>query len=179
MGKVYKKAMGLNCMAEKGSVLFDSIDLKILELLRKRHNTTFGGLKVYEIAKELKIRHKSLKPHIDKLRSLNLIVPVASDKEVWLSTRSVYWDELGSDLAHEISKKALEEVNKELELEEKVFEILQKARTYYWNKKADKLLEMDLRKARTQENGLEVVKPKELHHKKSGNTNKNKGKRKK
>jgi len=56
-------------IGQRASVLFDSIDLEILERLDKYNQ----GMGVLELATALKIKHKNLKPHIDKLRKLELI----------------------------------------------------------------------------------------------------------
>jgi predicted transcriptional regulator len=53
---------------ERANILFDSIDLEILETIIL--NQTLG---VLELCNKLRVNHFSLKPHIDRLLSLNLI----------------------------------------------------------------------------------------------------------
>lgn len=54
---------------ERAKILFDSIDLEVL----KKLNTSSDGIGVLDLAKQLKLSHISLKPHIDKLIHLELI----------------------------------------------------------------------------------------------------------
>lgn len=52
----------------KSKVLFDSIDLEILELL-----TSNEPMGVLEVAKRINLTHQNLKTHLEKLLKLNLV----------------------------------------------------------------------------------------------------------
>lgn len=54
---------------ERAKILFDSIDLEILKILTREE------LSVLELGEKLELNHKNLKPHLDKLLSLNFIFP--------------------------------------------------------------------------------------------------------
>ena len=62
-------------VGERGRVLFDSIDLQILELLNGEKY--FG---VLELTKSLRIKHKNLKPHLEKLMKANLVWAMRPDE---------------------------------------------------------------------------------------------------
>ena len=67
-------------MHEKGKraeVLFDSIDLQILKIL----NSAQLGIGVLDLVQRLNLKHKNLKPHLDKLIALGLVI-------VWRDTQN-------------------------------------------------------------------------------------------
>jgi len=55
-------------VGERAEVLIDTIDLEILRILEY---TSYG---VLELAEKLKIQHKNLKPHLEKLIKSELII---------------------------------------------------------------------------------------------------------
>ncbi len=58
-------------IGERAEILFDSIDLEILNILNEDRNNE--GVGVLDLVNKLDIKHNSLKPHLDKLVTLNLI----------------------------------------------------------------------------------------------------------
>jgi DNA-binding MarR family transcriptional regulator len=61
-------------VGERARILFDDIDLKILNLLNKNlENNPNVFYSVLELADKLYLKHKNLKPHIDKLLMLELV----------------------------------------------------------------------------------------------------------
>lgn len=61
-------------VGERARILFDDIDLKILRLLNNNsehgYNVFYG---IMELADKLFLKHKNLKPHIDKMIKLKLV----------------------------------------------------------------------------------------------------------
>ena len=56
----------------KSKVLFDSIDLKILETLSE----TYDGIGVLDLAKKMNLTHQNLKKHLEKLLKARLIMTI-------------------------------------------------------------------------------------------------------
>lgn len=143
-------------VGERAKVLFDSIDLAILELL----DYSFIGLSVSELVSKLKIKHKNLKPHIDKLRKLELI-------SLWnLGEKIILWTELAEikrifdnnpedfwETKEEI-KKAEERLKKQRILREYLFSAL---KTENLDKKLEEEFQPDLRKIKKSD--LKGIKP--------------------
>ena len=71
----------------RSKILFDEIDLRIIQLLNNPKNN--DGLGVLEIAKWFGVMHNNLKPHLDKLLSLGLILfsPNKEGKSVLFSRK--------------------------------------------------------------------------------------------
>jgi len=107
---------------ERAKILFDDIDLKILNLLSR-----YESLGVLELVDKIQINHNSLKPHFDKLLSLKLI---SSYKNKEGKVRLSY--SLG---------------NTELIKKQKILlEVLEETSLYYKNKELNKIIDIDLRK---------------------------------
>lgn len=144
----------------KGEVYFDSVDLEILEFLIDRAQ---NGAGVLEIADKLNISHKSLKPHIDKLRFLDLIVIVETTAvfgktnnnvgEIKLCVPTAWYDD-PSDWREGYE----EEIKKQLRRFEEVIKSLRKIKNYEEEKEISKKLEMDLRKKPILENKKKIKK---------------------
>lgn len=62
-------------VGEKAKVLLDSLDLEILNLLNtSKYKDSAIGYGVLDMVKMLNVTHKTIKPHIDKLKKSNLIL---------------------------------------------------------------------------------------------------------
>lgn len=136
-------------VGERAEILFDSIDLKILEELSNTY-IAGNGLQVFELVNRLKLEHKNLKPHIDKLLALDLIGIIRStdskgDKEVRLTTNSVWYENIG-DIVSEFSKKEEEDLKKKISYEKNAMVLLGRAKKYLWDKENEKIISLDLRK---------------------------------
>lgn len=59
-------------VGERARILFDDIDLKILKLLDKSQGNNIY-YSIEDLADKLSLKHKNLKPHVDKLLMLKLI----------------------------------------------------------------------------------------------------------
>jgi len=130
--------------------LFDSIDLEILEMLDKSNQ----GMGVLELATALKIKHKNLKPHIDKLRKLELIfIYKHTDNKIYLWTGMAnmrenfdmdFWSVCDT-------QKEVDNLQKEIEEQEALLKYLKKVKTFEYETEMQKGLELDLRKGLTQD----------------------------
>jgi hypothetical protein len=97
------------------------------------------------LANRLKIKHNSLKPHLDKLRFLDLVFTYKnSDDKVMLG--------VGMENIKELSefefgdKKEYEKSVKEAEHQQALVKYLEKIKSYLYDKEMNKLIEFDLRK---------------------------------
>ena len=151
----------------RGIPYLDSIDLEILEFLDKpNYNLNRVGWSILDLAHNLNITHISLKPHIDKLLRLRLIVTVdisnkANEVKVGLSTiksANDYWiSQIG---LQELSEKERETISKEKYIYENIFDTLTEIRKIFYDKEKEKLLDIDLRKLESQDKyKREVKKP--------------------
>ena len=134
-------------IGERANSLFDSIDLQILRLLEQTKDYV-KPLGILEIAERLNITHKNLKPHIDKLISLDLISTIkVNDKFEIRSTLHSY--EIMLDIEEDSNE--LKEIEKRYEDYKKILSILSKANGYFFDIEAKKSFGLDLRKLKTQE----------------------------
>lgn len=136
---------------ERAETYFDSIDLQILEKLNypKNINNSPEGLSVLELAETLKIKHKNLKPHIDKLLRLNLIFAYKDDKnKLRLMTGSANVEyTFGGDVSVITDNlKEQEEIRNSLREEETILKYLKKVRELKREEDLKKEIEIDLRK---------------------------------
>lgn len=154
---------------KRGIPYLDSIDLEILEFLDEpNYKENKNGWGVLDIVDKLEIKHNNLKPHIDKLLKLNLIVMidmsnyiskgknVMQEKKVGLSTikaNNDYWKDNVADF--EKDKEEIKEVNKENDYFNAIIKCLQNIRKIFYEKENEEYLEMDLRKTETKERLLE------------------------
>jgi len=137
-------------IGQRASVLFDSIDLEILEMLDKSNQ----GMGVLELATALKIKHKNLKPHIDKLRKLELIfIYKHTDNKIYLWTGMANMREnFGMDFWSVCNtQKEVDNLQKEIEEQEALLKYLKKVKTFEYETEMQKGLELDLRKGLTQD----------------------------
>ena len=174
---------GKRNIGERAEIYFDSIDLQILEKLTtaKNVNNSPEGYGILEIADALKIKHNSLKPHIDKLRKLDLIFPY-HDKEgklrLWTDIarmEHIYHNDFSMG-----GNRSLEEEKEERENIEKgktLLEYLKKVHDLIYQESMDKSVDIDFRKTRDIKgiNDFKVAKTTENRHKKAGNSKQNKG----
>lgn len=141
---------------KRARIYFDSIDLEILELLNNRkneQNNYEGSYQVLEVAEKLNLNHKNLKPHIDKLRKLDLIFVYSdSNNRILLSTPSAYFDFLNEIDYYTDGGGTEKEYKREKEKKERfenIIGVLREVRKIYIEEKQSKILELDLRKVKS------------------------------
>ena len=137
-------------VGQRANVLFDSIDLEILNMLDKSNQ----GMGVLELATSLGIKHKNLKPHIDKLRKLELIfIYKNNDNKIYLWTGMAnmrenfvmnFWDVCDT-------QKEVDALSKEIQEQEALIKYLKKVKNFEYETEMQKGLELDLRKGLTQD----------------------------
>lgn len=157
--KIYKYGftlllMGRRKVGERARVLFDFIDLMIIKTI----NSSKEGLSVLELVDKLGLRHKNLKPHMDKLITLKLI-KTYKDREgkAILSTASK--DLVLLKIAYDMNS-AYGEKKKLAEKEEALMKYLNEAYEYLKNKDNLDLIDIDLRKTKNIETRKEQQNPK-------------------
>lgn len=138
-------------IGQRASVLFDSIDLEILERLDKSNQ----GMGVLELATALKIKHKNLKPHIDKLRKLKLIFiykhPTDNKVLLWTGMANMR-ENFGMDFWMVCdTQKEVDNLKKEIQEQEALLKYLNKVKAFEYETEMQKGLELDLRKGLTQD----------------------------
>jgi len=162
----------------KADSYLDSIDLEILEYLdgANWNEGDLIGHSVLDIVEHLGIKHNNLKPHLDKLLNLKLIViteKVIRDKDgkgeydndgtlktkvVLATTRrnNKYWMEnifTGQDTEEE---NIYNECKIENEKYEEVLKLLGSIKKYLYDKEKLKSIDYDLRKSATQDRLLNL-----------------------
>jgi predicted ArsR family transcriptional regulator len=133
----------------RGEVYLDSIDLDILTLLNnyRSKDIHIKGMKVLDIAEELGIKHQSLKPHLDKLLAVGLIVSIVYQKkgtdrrEVLLVSTEEYLS-IRTDQELELDEDTKRTLNSVVETKK----MLQRIRKYLDEKDTSKSINFDLRK---------------------------------
>lgn len=76
---------------KKATSLFDNIDLQMINIIMQYYNANnkLKGISVLDLANKIKINHNSLKPHLNKLISVGIIIPFRdSDDKVMLSVKN-------------------------------------------------------------------------------------------
>ena len=141
-------------VGERAKTYFDSIDLQILEKLdtAQNINNTPEGYGILELANALNIKHKNLKPHIDKLIKLKLIFAYKSNEgKLYLWTgRANMEHNFDNDFSMITDNlKEQEEMSKELEEEETLLKYLRKVRNLNYEDSLKKSIETDFRKLKT------------------------------
>jgi len=141
-------------VGERAETYFDSIDLQILEKLNTAQNVNGNpeGFGILELANALNIKHKNLKPHIDKLRKLDLIFAYKnSDNKLylWTGKANVFYH-LENDLSL-ITENPEEEqkLQRELNKKEALLEYLKKVRELSIAEEVQKAIETDFRKIKS------------------------------
>lgn len=140
-------------VGERAEILFDSIDLQILEKLLTAQNVNNQpeGYGILELANALDIKHKNLKPHIDKLKNLNLIFAYKNNDKLYLWTgianMKYIFENDYSLITDDIEKQ--EEMRKETEQEQNLIEYLRKVRSLNYKNNMTKAIEMDFRKLKS------------------------------
>lgn len=132
-------------VGERARILFDDIDLKILRLLN--HNSEhmpslFSS--VMELADTLSLKHKNLKPHIDKLLRLKL-VSIFKD----LDGKTLVISEINNKKPKERDFKTKEEyieALKEAEKKSGLLSYLEQSNEFSCNKKTANREDFDIRK---------------------------------
>lgn len=136
---------------ERAETYFDSIDLQILEKLdtaQNIHNSP-EGYSVLDLVSSLKIKHKNLKPHIDKLLKLGLIFAYRDDENklrLWTgkaNMRYIFQDDL-SIVCH--NNEEIKKAKKQMENENALLQYLQKVRGIKQEEALRKEIFIDLRK---------------------------------
>lgn len=140
---------------QRSDVLFDSADLDILETLRQHHKTTeyeedgntryAVGMPVLELVENLKMTHKSLKPHINKLIALEFIIAYNANGQVYLTTNAAFDRLMGADYSH-LSESEQEKEYALIKLEDDLVKALKAVKNYYYKSGIQKRIETDLRK---------------------------------
>jgi hypothetical protein len=139
---------------ERANILFDDIDFQILNLLSDPRSRE--GLQVLELANSLRIKHNSLKPHIDKLmflKLINLVEVVYPTKEgnkkkrLLTMTCSTGLDSWLSNPA--FYKEDKKQVKEEMKREKIILDVLSNANSYLSMKENEKLIGSDLRKTKS------------------------------
>jgi len=75
-------------VGERAEILVDSIDLQILEVLENSE----VGIGVLELAHRLNINHNSIKPHLEKLMRIKLILSKQGfNRKIFLLSPSSYY----------------------------------------------------------------------------------------
>lgn len=153
----------VNDKRKRGIPYFDNIDLEILEFLNKPNYTeNREGWKVIDLVNELKITHVSLKPHIDKLLRLKLILTkdlsdykqkgkiFIKNKKVGLTTIKASNNYYMDNIVEYEDEDGIEEIKEENERFDNVIKLLQKIRKYFYDKEQEEYLGLDLRSKETQ-----------------------------
>lgn len=60
-------------IGNRSKILLSFIDLKILNILNPLNSNHIRNINVMNLSKKLKIKHKNLKPHLDKLEHYGFI----------------------------------------------------------------------------------------------------------
>lgn len=146
--------MGKRNIGERAESYFDSIDLQILELLTTAQNERNNpeGYSVLDIADKLKVKHNSLKPHIDKLINLNLVFAYSDENKklrLWTGIANMYytWNNDFSSVANTLEEQ--KKYRKENEEQIAFIEYLKKVREIKRNENLKKQIDIDLRKSRS------------------------------
>lgn len=141
-------------VGERAETYFDSIDLQILEKLDTAQNINNqpNGFGILELANALNIKHKNLKPHIDKLIKLELIFAYKSNEDklyLWTGRANMEYnfDYDFSMITDNLKKQ--EEMRKELEEEETLLKYLKKVRGLSYKDSLKKSIETDFRKLKS------------------------------
>jgi len=172
-------------VGQRAIVLLDSIDLEILEEIKKSYGVkSYNGLGILELANALNIKHNNLKPHLDKLRYLNLIFAQKNyEGKVILG--------MGMENIKDLSQFEFNDLEDyegalaEAERQRGFLKYLEKSRNYLYDNEIEKQIEFDLRKKKNivplginlqkaPQNSSETTKPKENKRNKPMNTHKNK-----
>ncbi len=142
-------------IGERARVLFDEIDLKILELLnhpspdyKNNRDKRYG---ILEIAGKLDLKHKNLKPHIDKLLRLELIFPYENEGKLYITTGLQNFKDMGEDvteMAH--TKSEQEQILKQLSEEKILLNYLKKVSEQFRGEELKKRVAIDFRKIKSE-----------------------------
>lgn len=128
--------------SERGKVLFDDIDLRILNMLKAPY---VKKISVIDLSKQLDINHKNLKPHINKLITLDLIFPYQEfDGKIYLASTLENAKQLSENDFD--NKKDFDEMLQERIIQQGLMNMLYKADIYLTTEKMFEGLELDLRK---------------------------------
>ncbi len=151
---------------KRGVPYLGSIDLEILEFLdTPNYIANKNGWAVLDVVEKMGIQHNNLKPHIDKLLKLKLIVVVdlsdykhkgkriIENKKVGLTSikaRNNFWLENYADFDGD--EKYKEEAKKENEYFDFIISFFRDIKKYFYDKENEEFLKLDLRSKETQEN---------------------------
>lgn len=129
-------------VGERAISYLDSIDLSIIEIL----NHSQGGVSVLNLAERLQLKHKNLKPHIDKLMFLNIIFAFKDNEgKTKIYTTMKNMDEL-SIIEFDDDEKEYSKALKQQEHDKALVNFLEKIRDYYYDIEMKKHIDIDLRR---------------------------------
>lgn len=130
-------------IGERAIILFDSIDIEILDQL----NSSKDGISVLQLADRLSLRHNSLKPHLDKLRQIGVIFAYRNQEgKILLYTGMENVNQL--DRGDFDTDKEYEEVVQEAQKQRDLLNYLRKVRNLSYEKEISKAIDMDFRKVK-------------------------------
>lgn len=133
-------------VGERAEILFDSIDLDILKTLneaRNRYGGYYEGLGILDLAQKLNLKHKNLKPHIDKLLALDLIFAWKDEQKIRIGTEMENVKDLDEEM---FEKKEWKEMQEETKEQRALLKYLEKSKQQQYKSKLAKDIEFDLRK---------------------------------
>lgn len=131
-------------IGERAQIYLDSIDYEILNFIK---NSGGRGFSVLDLAKILKLNHNTLKPHLDKLIALKLIVLSYDEKNLLLTTPINLSKYAYENLVPDIDFDTKDD-EKDVQHFNKYYSVLEDVHYYFRNEKNKSLLDLDLRKTR-------------------------------
>ena len=132
-----KKVKNIRGIGDRADSYLDSIDLEILETLEK-----YEGLGVLALAEDLKIKHQTLKKHLEKLNAVDLILIATGKKPNQLMI--CHPVEFYSNMA--LDSPEAEEKQEQIIYVKNVQKVLREIRGLDWTNKISKRLALSLSK---------------------------------